>query len=271
MKRVGSDSIDALEIVGWEGVWGTLVSGLVLLPIVHHIPGGNCGSVESFRDTLALMSGSALVVGMVVAYTLSLAFMNAYSVVLSKEVSAVFRQLINALRVVSIWIISIMLFYWFTKRSMGEGWDRYSWLQLGGFTMLLGGTLLYGTSDGQAAVEVDHPFLARGASGNSDAPLGGSSGAAGIASDSLQEDDDGIEGDDRPSHPIHIGEGTGPRISKRTKSVARSPGIETFPLPDARDSVVMHGQPTPAPSLAVARRQAAALHADEVNDRDVLL
>jgi len=51
MKGLGTAEVDPLEVVGWEGVFGTLLSALVMLPIVQAMKGGNCGSVENSSDT----------------------------------------------------------------------------------------------------------------------------------------------------------------------------------------------------------------------------
>jgi hypothetical protein len=127
-----------------------LVSSCVLLPAVHMLPGDNCGSVESVVDTWYMLSHSWVIAGLVASYTLALSLMNVFSVQLGKAVSAVYRQLVNALRVVSIWIISILMFYWWTRGRFGESWDQYSYMQLGGFVLLLAGTWAYGTDDGEA-------------------------------------------------------------------------------------------------------------------------
>ena len=290
VKRSGPGGIDALELVGWEGVWGTLISGLILLPAVHYIPGGNCGRVESWTDTWTLMRNSTLIVWFVVGYTLSLALLNYSSVILSGEVSAVFRQLINALRVVFIWLVSIAMFYWLSSHAMGEGWDVYSWLQLGGFGLLLLGTIIYGTGDKDALMEDSHAFLEafddREEREKRNAAMGidhvaatnlGRGAAAGLAPDSLLEDDDGIGGDDAAPKPkskevaIHVGQGSGPRIAKRAagtgggggKAAARSPGMELQADPRLLAPTTNPADPPyHSPAAALGRRQAAMIRSD---------
>lgn len=147
VKRIGGEAIEPLELVGWEGVWGMIITGGIVLPVVHMLHGGNCGRIENMVDTWHLMSRSLLILMLVLGYTVALALLNAFSVILSREVSATFRQLINALRVIFIWGISILLFYVWSHRTLGEGWDVYSYFQLGGFIMLIGGTIIYGTKE----------------------------------------------------------------------------------------------------------------------------
>jgi hypothetical protein len=130
--------------VGWEGIFGSLVSGLVLLPVVQAIPGGNCGSVEDTRDTFILMGRSGMISFLVIGYTLSLAILNASSCYIGKMISAIFRQFVQALRVVLVWLFSIFLYYLFTSKTLGEKWDQWSWIQLFGFCLLIAGTYIYG-------------------------------------------------------------------------------------------------------------------------------
>lgn len=250
VKRVGSDSIDALEIVGWEGVFGTVLTGGIVLPIVQAMPGSNCGSVESTADSWYLLTHSSLVFWLVVGYTLSLAFMNAYSVVLSKEVSAVFRQLINALRVVFIWAISILMFYVWTQRTMGEGWDAYSYFQLAGFALLLLGTIMYGTkettAEDDATSGVFSPDLQPHDRADSRKEPTAAAASLAMGPDAPEEEVDEYDADGhkktKNSVAVHIGGGRSDRSAKKRagdksdRSVARSPGVETVPLPDVREA-----------------------------------
>jgi len=261
VKRVGGDAIDSLELVGWEGVWGTLITGLVLLPTVNAIPGPNCGRAESIVDTWTLMRGSSLIVALVIGYTIALAMMNAFSVELSKAVSATFRQLINALRVVFIWAISILLFYVWSHRTMGEGWDVYSYMQLGGFALLIVGTLLYGTKESTegdpSALEVDVDGLNR--DDDEDAKKKPNGSLVDMQDeDGIDDDDDGEDEHDTKSksksHPIHIGKGRSKSHGRRP--IARSPGIETVALRSNLDdepdfdgnpatAITNNGEPSP--------------------------
>lgn len=143
MKGLG-DGVEAhpLEVVGWEGVFGCIWSAFVMLPIVQAMSGGDCGSVENSKDTLQMLHNSPTVVVLVIFYAISLAFMNNYSQVVSKYLSAVHRMLLNTSRVVLVWVIDLIIYYCFSK-SNGEAWDVYSWMQLGGFALLIAGSALY--------------------------------------------------------------------------------------------------------------------------------
>jgi len=143
MKGLGDGvEADPMEVVGWEGVFGCITSGFIMLPIVQAMSGGDCGSVENTLDTLQMMGNSPPLVALVVFYSISLAFMNNYSQVVSKYLSAIHRMLLNTSRVVLVWVIDLIIYYCFSKAN-GEAWDVYSWMQLGGFFMLIAGSAVY--------------------------------------------------------------------------------------------------------------------------------
>jgi drug/metabolite transporter (DMT)-like permease len=143
LKVTGSASVDPLEVVGWEGVSGTFFSSFVLLPAAQAIPGNDCGTAESTTDSLLQMSNSGLIVGFLIGYALSLALMNYFSQVISKHLSAVHRMLVSTLRTIFVWIVSLILFYT-SSGEYGESWSVTSWMQLGGFILLIAGTYVYG-------------------------------------------------------------------------------------------------------------------------------
>jgi len=130
-----------LEIVGWEGVFGTILSGFVMLPIVHSIGGDDCGRQEDAIDTLKQFQ-DPLVVLLVIAYVLGLALMNYFSMELSRLLSAVVRNLVSGVRTVLVWAISVILYYSVGK-SYGEQIGLWSIVELCGFVLLIGGSVLY--------------------------------------------------------------------------------------------------------------------------------
>jgi hypothetical protein len=143
MKKSDKFTVAPLELVGWEGVFGSLISGLIVLPIAHSIPGKDCGKVENTHDTLLIIANNHKVLAIMIVYTLNIAVFNFLSTTVSNLLSAVHRQLINASRTVTIWAVQLFLYYQ-VKRSLGEDWTNWSFLQLCGFVCLLSGSLTYG-------------------------------------------------------------------------------------------------------------------------------
>jgi len=147
-------TVDALEVVGWEGIFGSVLSIFIMLPIAQNVSGPDVGCAENSRDTLMQLTGSAGMTITVLGYSVSLALMNFYSQLLSKYLSAVHRMLISTLRVVLVWIINLYIFYGFPYgENYGENFDVYSLLQLTGFFMLLGGTVVYMQNPEEKKVE----------------------------------------------------------------------------------------------------------------------
>ena len=131
-----------LEIVGWEGVYGTLLSGLIMLPAVYYLPGDDCGGrQENSLDTLYQLRNPA-VAFLVLAYISGLGIMNYSSMELSRLLSAVVRNLVSAMRTVLVWLISVFLYYAVGKQY-GEQLGLWSIVELCGFVLLIAGSLLY--------------------------------------------------------------------------------------------------------------------------------
>lgn len=150
LKAVGGAEVDPLELVGWEGVFGTILSAAVLLPIVHHIPGDDCGKVEDTMNTLEQLKNSGLAVGLSISYIIGLMLMNWTSQQISQQLSSVHRNLVSASRTVLVWVGSLILYYATPnsvddkgKRLYGEAWTNWSLVEMAGFLVLVGGTVLY--------------------------------------------------------------------------------------------------------------------------------
>jgi hypothetical protein len=56
---------------------------------------------------------------------------------------SVWRSIFDNFRPVSVWALDLLLFYVFTKHTLGEPWTTWSWLQLAGMFLLFYGTAVY--------------------------------------------------------------------------------------------------------------------------------
>ena len=145
LKAVGGAEVDPLELVGWEGLFGTILSAFLLLPIVQQIPGSDCGKAEDTLNTLKQLQNSPMAICLFLSYVISLMLMNWTSQQISQQLSAVHRNLVSAVRTVLVWVGSIILFYT-TKNDenvYGEKWTNWSFLEMGGFIVLVAGTVAY--------------------------------------------------------------------------------------------------------------------------------
>lgn len=70
-------------------------AGLVVLPVVHHIPGSDCGSQENTLDTLAGFGNSYAIILLTIGYMFNIAIFNYLSNLVSKLLSAIHRQLVR--------------------------------------------------------------------------------------------------------------------------------------------------------------------------------
>ena len=146
---VGGAEVDPLELVGWEGVFGTILSAFLLLPIVQQIPGDDCGKAEDTLNTFNQLKHSPMAICLCLAYIFALMLMNWTSQQISQQLSSVHRNLVSAVRTVLVWVGMLILYYNTShscekgKASYGEEWSKWSLLELAGFIVLVGGTVLY--------------------------------------------------------------------------------------------------------------------------------
>jgi len=136
--------VPALQVVGWEGVFG--ISALsVVLTAMYFVPapaafclypaaGGNpahCDHFEDAYDAVVQMGKSWLLTTMLVLNTFSIAFFNFFGVSVTKHMSASTRMVLDSLRTMVIWSFSLAV-----------GWQGFCYVQLIGFVDLLTGTVV---------------------------------------------------------------------------------------------------------------------------------
>ena len=131
-----------MEIVGWEGIYGTLLSAFIMLPAVYYLPGSDCGGrQENSLDTLHKLQNPKVLL-LLLSYIAGLGCMNYSSMELSRLMSAVVRNLVSAMRTVFVWIVGVLLFY-AVGPQYGEKLGLWSVVELCGFILLIGGSVLY--------------------------------------------------------------------------------------------------------------------------------
>lgn len=79
---------------------------------------------------------------------------NVAGMAVTGHLGAVFRTVLETGRTLFVWIVDLLLFYGgVAGGKLGESWSAWSWLQAGGFVVLVAGTLIYGRGDEEEAVE----------------------------------------------------------------------------------------------------------------------
>lgn len=130
---------EPIEMVGWEGFWGTCVY-TVLLVIFQFIPchtdkicryGTVEDSIHAFYE-FGRNNWLWIFSMMLIFWT---ALFNIFNVAVTKFASGAQRSTVDACRTAFIWLFFIVY--------QGEGHERFIWLQLIGFFMLIFGTLMH--------------------------------------------------------------------------------------------------------------------------------
>ncbi|CAK0858366.1 unnamed protein product, partial [Prorocentrum cordatum] len=103
--------LPALQVIGWEGIWGVLMMLAVVYPLLYALPGDDNGHVEDVFDTAVMLKNSAPLLGCVLVYMLSCSTFNVTGVLITKELSATHRQMMDASRTLVIWLFDLGVYY----------------------------------------------------------------------------------------------------------------------------------------------------------------
>ncbi|KAH0537804.1 hypothetical protein FGG08_005486 [Glutinoglossum americanum] len=127
-------ALEPLKVVGWEGVFGFLVTLLGMF-VLHLSIGrtergrnGYFDAVEGWRE----MSQYRSIAVSSVLIMISIGGFNFFGLSVTRTVSATSRSTIDTCRTLFIWIV-----------SLGLGWETFKWLQVVGFILLVYGTFLF--------------------------------------------------------------------------------------------------------------------------------
>ncbi|KAM5345564.1 hypothetical protein ACJ41O_011425 [Fusarium nematophilum] len=126
--------IEPIKVVGWEGIFGfvvTLLAMCVLHAAIGSTPAGQYGyfdMVEGWRqmtENKKILMSSFLIM-------ISIGGFNFFGLSVTRSVSATSRSTIDTCRTLFIWIV-----------SLGLGWETFKWLQIVGFALLVYFTFLF--------------------------------------------------------------------------------------------------------------------------------
>ncbi|XP_078131045.1 solute carrier family 35 member F6 [Sander vitreus] len=135
-KIVYKHDVHPLRAVGTEGFFGFFVLSLLLIPM-YFIHVGNFSDnprqvLEDALDAFCQIGHQPLILLALLGNTVSIAFFNFAGISVTKEISATTRMVLDSLRTLVIWVVSLAL-----------GWEQFHGLQVLGFLVLLVGTALY--------------------------------------------------------------------------------------------------------------------------------
>ncbi|XP_056284074.1 solute carrier family 35 member F6 [Pseudoliparis swirei] len=135
-KFVYKHDVHPLRAVGTEGFFGFFVLSLLLIPMyfihVGEFSGNTREVLEDALDAFCQIGHNPLILLALLGNTVSIAFFNFAGISVTKEISATTRMVLDSLRTLVIWAVSLAL-----------GWEQFQGLQVLGFMVLLVGTALY--------------------------------------------------------------------------------------------------------------------------------
>ncbi|XP_035000144.1 solute carrier family 35 member F6 [Hippoglossus stenolepis] len=135
-KFVYKHDVHPLRAVGTEGFFGFFVLSLLLIPMYFiHVGDFSNNSrqvLEDALDAFCQIGHQPLIILALLGNTVSIAFFNFAGISVTKEISATTRMVLDSLRTLVIWVVSLAL-----------GWEHFQGLQVLGFLVLLLGTGLY--------------------------------------------------------------------------------------------------------------------------------
>ncbi|KAH0787500.1 Integral membrane protein [Histomonas meleagridis] len=138
-------NMPALEIVGWEGIWGLVLMIIVGFPFAFIVPGNDPSplgtSLENFIDSFIQLFSSGKVILVCLFFVLAVLFYNMFGMLVTSHSSAVNRTILEAARTLFIWIVTLICAY--AGAGFGELWVNWSFLELGGFFLLVLATFIY--------------------------------------------------------------------------------------------------------------------------------
>ncbi|CAL5222410.1 g4769 [Coccomyxa viridis] len=142
-------AIEPLQIVGWEGIFGTSFMVAILLPIVSVTPGlDGSGFHEDTLETLHMLFNSGPLLTVILIDMAALLMYNFSGMCVTGGLGAVFRTVLETMRTLFVWLVDLLLFYTpLGLGKLGESWSNWSFLQAAGFLVLVTGTLVYGKGD----------------------------------------------------------------------------------------------------------------------------
>ncbi|XP_045467133.1 solute carrier family 35 member F6-like isoform X2 [Harmonia axyridis] len=136
-KFVVDKNVPPLQAVGWEGIFGFSTMVVLMVPICFiyvgpPIANNASGTLEDVVDGYVQIYNNWKIMVSTIVNILSIAVYNFCGITVGKELTSTTRKVLDSLRVVIIWIVSMTVF--------GQ---KFQYLQLIGFIILLLGMGFY--------------------------------------------------------------------------------------------------------------------------------
>ncbi|RKF58623.1 Uncharacterized protein C12G12.12 [Erysiphe neolycopersici] len=131
---LGNFALEPLKAVGWEGLFGFIVTALGMV-IMHILVGrtsaGRYGYFDMVEGWHEVTQNKSIGISSILIM-ISIGGFNYFGLSVTRNVSATARSTIDTCRTLFIWMVSLFL-----------GWESFKWLQILGFGLLVYGTFLF--------------------------------------------------------------------------------------------------------------------------------
>ncbi|KAJ5954497.1 hypothetical protein N7501_008776 [Penicillium viridicatum] len=127
-------AMEPIHVVGWEGVFGflvTVVGMLIMYLVVGRTDAGRYGYFDIRQGLHEVFNNRAVAISSVFIM-ISIGGFNFFGLSVTRTVSATSRSTIDTCRTLFIWLV-----------SLGLGWESFKWLQVAGFALLVYGTFMF--------------------------------------------------------------------------------------------------------------------------------
>jgi len=137
-----------LSVVGFEGLWGTLLMIFVACPIAYVVPGYDYStmkhnSLENTIDSFLCLASNKNLIIAVLLFCVAVFLYNCYGMLITDSFSAINRTIFEAVRTAVVWIVSLIIQAIKPGSPYGEIWNKYSFVELAGFILLFFSSLIY--------------------------------------------------------------------------------------------------------------------------------
>ena len=135
-----SSGQDPLYMVGWEGVWGLILTSLLLIPAqLYACPFDESQCINNHADDVFIaikqFNAKPVLIVYAVCFLVASTMFNGCGIVFTKFSTATNRTIIGQVRVVVIWVFFLL--------TPGFGHEEFSPEKLSGFTLIMIGILLF--------------------------------------------------------------------------------------------------------------------------------
>lgn len=134
-KFLRGKNIPPLKAVGYEGLFGLIIASLLIIPLSFikiTQDDGTSAPIEDPLDAFLQIKNNWQTALAIFGNIVSIAFFNFAGISVTKEISATTRTVLDSVRTLIIWLFSLAI-----------GWEKFAYLQLIGFVLLVIGMFVY--------------------------------------------------------------------------------------------------------------------------------